>query len=91
MAAWEFHDIPAKECENISLLLNHSEAVLREVVGLCNTRALDVNITFTYQILAFTVKIDKINLINWMSLIDDLYYFKNIIFLGRSNTILFVL
>lgn len=61
MAAWEFHNIPAKECENISLLLNHSEAVLKEVVGLCNTMAVDVNITFTYQTQTFTVKINLIN------------------------------
>lgn len=74
MAAWKFHDIPAKECENISLLLNQTEAVLKEVVRLCNTMAVDCNITFTYQTLTFMVKIDKINFINWMSLIDDLYY-----------------
>ncbi|XP_078319573.1 uncharacterized protein LOC111100918 [Crassostrea virginica] len=55
MAAWEFHNIPANECENISLLLNHSESVLKEVVGLCNTMAIDVNITFTYQTHTFTM------------------------------------
>ncbi|XP_078336600.1 uncharacterized protein LOC111100780 isoform X2 [Crassostrea virginica] len=55
MATWIFINIPPKACDDISLLLNHTETVLEDVLRLCNTTAVDFNMTFSYRTLAFTV------------------------------------
>lgn len=59
MATWKFINIPPIECDDISLLLNHTEAVLEDVLRLCNTTAVDFNMTFSYRTLVFTVKIKQ--------------------------------
>ena len=59
MATWNFINILPKECDDISLLLNHTEAVLEDVLRLCNTTAVDFNMTFSYRTFAFMVKIKQ--------------------------------
>ena len=59
MATWIFINIPPIECDDISLLLNHTEAVLEDVLRLCNTTSVDFNMTFSYRTLVFTVKIKQ--------------------------------
>ena len=59
MAVWKFNNMPARLCGDISLLLNHSEAVLEEVSRLCNTTAVGVNMTSTYRTMTFWVKMTQ--------------------------------
>ena len=59
MATWIFFNIPATACDDISLLLNHTETVLEDVLRLCNTTAVDFNMTFSYRTFAFKVKIKQ--------------------------------
>nr|XP_022288800.1 uncharacterized protein LOC111100915 isoform X2 [Crassostrea virginica] len=54
-ASWIFNNIPPKECDNISNLLSQSKDMGEEMLILCNTSAVDVNITLRYETLAFTL------------------------------------
>ena len=60
-ASWIFNNIPPKECDNISTLLSQSKDMGEEMLILCNTSAVDVNITLRYETLAFTVKLFSIS------------------------------
>ena len=56
MAAWIFNNVVPSSCDNISTVLNHSETMLNDILGVCNMLAVDVNMTFMFTTLAFRVK-----------------------------------
>ena len=55
-ATWIFNNTPPNECDNISTLLSQSKDMVEQMLILCNTSAVDVDITFRYKTLAFMVK-----------------------------------
>ena len=57
MATWIFINTPATDCDDMSLLLNYTEAVLEDVLRLCNTMTVYFNIS--YRTLAFMVKMTQ--------------------------------
>lgn len=61
MAAWKSYNAPLKGCFCNSLMINHSEEMKEEMLILCNTSAVDVDISFQYETQAFMVNILSIS------------------------------
>ena len=54
-AIWEFQKVPPSECDCIYTMLNNSEEMIEDVLRLCNSMPVHVNMTFTFITIRTTV------------------------------------